>query len=167
METRKMMEMCTSFVLIAMILQIVGVATPSWMSGEIRQGVSSRAGLWRICAEAYDVEECVDWPTVPEWLDATRALGVLALLLMAASSGLSVFVLIKPDNRLTVTLATICCGLGAACSVTSFGVFVGKEDEQFPTEVYSYDYSFGLCVAAAAMGCIGSVLFLALFRRVH
>ncbi|XP_076456924.1 uncharacterized protein LOC143291138 [Babylonia areolata] len=159
MSPRLLAGIATGVMAVAMILQIVGVATPSWVSGKVQQGATSSAGLWRICATAQDKEACVDWPVVPDWLDASRAFGILSLLLMIAASGLGVFASMKHDSRGVLLLAAVSGGLGALCSLISFGVFAGEKDDSFPN-VFDYDYSFGLCVVAAVLGCIGSVICL-------
>ncbi|XP_076456925.1 uncharacterized protein LOC143291140 [Babylonia areolata] len=161
MAPRAIVMAGTGVVALAAILQIVGVATPSWISAT--ENVV-HFGLWRYCAKAtVDGDDtCIAFPDEPSWLLASRAMGIVAIVSMLSAAGFGAIILVKPDKEvLGLRISPSFSSIGASTSIISFAIFAGKFSDVFAQDssILHFDYSFGLCVAAAILSAIAGGLF--------
>ncbi|XP_076456927.1 uncharacterized protein LOC143291142 [Babylonia areolata] len=169
---------------LALILQIVGLATPAWVTFELTypvlgvQTVSYNIGLWKVCASGNCRKISFSSPTfgdddddddVPDWLNACRAFGILGVLAMAASLFCAVLTCVMSDKAKMFTLvAAGVAAVGAVCSMIEFAVYAREEPYLNQSSQHvSLGYSFILSVVAFVLAVVAVALFIVGQRKVQ
>ncbi|XP_033751725.1 uncharacterized protein LOC117335677 [Pecten maximus] len=152
---------------LALILHIVGLATPSWSAISVSvAGVSASQsiGLWSTCGTTAGNTECVSFDDVPnlevsDWLKACRAFGIIGVLAVAAAAILAVLctvALSKDSHKIAYILATVIAFVGAAACILSCIIWAGKVDDLIAG--LDLSYSFALSIVAGVLAGIGGIL---------
>ncbi|XP_076456936.1 uncharacterized protein LOC143291145 [Babylonia areolata] len=163
---------------LALILQIVGLATPAWTTyEEVRHRFSYESGLWNMCVNDICLKISLskrifgkgDDDDVPDLLYACRAFGILGVLEMAASLACAVLTCFMSDKAKMFTLvAAGAAAVGAVCSLIEFAVYAGKEpflNQSFLD--HRLGYSFALTVVAFVLAVVAVALFIVGQRKVQ
>lgn len=139
--------------LVALILQIVGVATPEWISAETQLGDMTQ-GLWEFCraGSCAKLEDLLYWET-PSWLEAVRAFGILAIFAIFACLVCVALICLMSDKPVFGLFAPIAAAAGAFCCLIAFAVFAGESSSS------DYGYSFALVIVAFLL-CIAAAVLL-------
>lgn len=66
MEASKLLLTGLVLLICAVIFQLIGLASPYWISTEIL-GLKAHSGLWKYCAivKLLDIDECADYVIIP------------------------------------------------------------------------------------------------------
>lgn len=143
-------------IIIAMVLDIAGFATISWMVYQITTN-SVRVGLWQMksCAGTACTEGSVSSSLKNENFTATQAFEIMAFvlfLLTPIAIGVYVFVRGARGNCLAITAIIMCFS-------ASFCGFVGMICWLvYVPDPYVVSYSLGLTVLASILACIAGLL---------
>jgi hypothetical protein len=140
---------------IALLLHIIGVATPEWVVGISNLNQRWNQGLWKIC-----VESVCD--TIPEYavlgkLKVVRAFAIIAVLLGATAGALlSINVLFSlkgnPPHRL-LAIGSLAASFAALVSII-ISVAVWGSLVKLGGGI-TFGYSFALCIVGGILMTIG------------
>ncbi|XP_076456931.1 uncharacterized protein LOC143291143 [Babylonia areolata] len=150
---------------LALLFQIVGLATPGWTTWEPFLGLpEGNEGLWEKCFG----DNCAKFTgDIPDWFSACRAFGILGVLAMAASLICAVLTCFMSDKAKMFTLvAAGAAAVGAVCSLIEFAVYAGK-DPFLSSQHISLGYSFALTVVAFVLAVVAVALFIVGQRKVQ
>ncbi|OWF56761.1 uncharacterized protein LOC110459277 [Mizuhopecten yessoensis] len=148
---------------LALILHIVGIATPNWSSYSASSGAVSTSlsyGLWKLCVEVNGVSECANYPNVQDWVKACQAFGIIGVLAVAGAAILEVLctiVLSKATHKVAFIAAAITAFVGAASIILSAIIWSAKVTEFGNTEL-DLSWSFGLSITGGVLAGIGGIL---------
>lgn len=143
---------------LALLLQIVGFATPAWITGTSIIRIQSstitvdfNSGLWSFC----NGDKCQDFDLSVDWLKAVRAFGVLGILAFVGSVVCAVLTCFFPGQKLFPMVAGVAAAAASVCIMIEFAVYAGE------IQVGSLDfgYSFALTIVAFLLGIVAAVLF--------
>ncbi|KAK7463935.1 hypothetical protein BaRGS_00038072, partial [Batillaria attramentaria] len=124
---------------VALIFQIVGLATTGWTSG--RTAVQSGFGF----------------VTVDDWLEACRAFSIIGLLVIVGSLVVGVLICFM-DNKMLPMIAAILAFVAAFCLLIEFAVFAGEYEDAVGDA--DLGYSFALTIVAFLLCIAAGVCFL-------
>ncbi|XP_061188435.1 uncharacterized protein LOC133196582 [Saccostrea echinata] len=149
------------FLFIALILDVIGVATPYWFYAE-KNGVKIYGGLWKSCLDISGSEEskCNKYEDVPDWLKAVRGFGFLGILVSTlALTSASLKICLK-DRVSLLIIAIILSFISALCSVVSIAVFARK----YPNLVIemirndlNFNFSFIFCALFIVLSAFAGI----------
>ncbi|XP_060598506.1 uncharacterized protein LOC132752216 [Ruditapes philippinarum] len=150
----------------ALLLCIVATAIPYWWSSD-----AVDVGLFRVCGSTILGNKCLEYSDTPDWLDATRAMMILAILSLGASILMSIlFGFIMKERQFLAILSALLCFAGAGLTILGVIIFGSKHPGDLYKVLYgdgSLHAGFGLAIIAAiAAGVSGMVVFLAKGRNV-
>ncbi|XP_069134021.1 uncharacterized protein [Argopecten irradians] len=153
---------------LALILQIVGLATPNWSSvSGSRSGitVTANVGLWKACSSISNTgSECVTYPDVLDWMKSSRAFAIIGMLGVAAAAileALCTIVLNKASHKMAYILATVTAFIGAAAIILSVIIWGVNNDELGTTadgSPYDLSWSLFISIVGGVLSGIGGVL---------
>ncbi|KAK7459686.1 hypothetical protein BaRGS_00038989 [Batillaria attramentaria] len=146
---------------VALIFQIVGLATTGWTSGRtaVQSGfgfvtVDVDRGLWSACSGS----SCADYSgDLPDWLEACRAFSIIGLLVIVGSLVVGVLICFM-DNKMLPMIAAILAFVAAFCLLIEFAVFAGEYEDAFGDA--DLGYSFALTIVAFLLCIAAGVCFL-------
>ncbi|XP_076456926.1 uncharacterized protein LOC143291141 [Babylonia areolata] len=156
---------------LALILQIVGAATPGWATKEVSTRVhgivvtiDASIGLWKSCqgdvCATISFGRAVD---LPAWFNACRAFSILGILVMAASLACTALICFLSDKaKMFALVAMAAAAAGAGCTLIEFAVFAGENPWTSSLD-FDLGYSFGLTIVACLL-CVASTLLFLLGR---
>ena len=132
---------------IGFIFNVISVATDYWVSASV-SGIGSNVGLWRSCADGFGCVT-VSVPDSPDWLNAARALTILAgLLALVVTAPLVVVatVLQKPAASVAAIVVALLPPLFLAAGILVWvgGVEIDLRPAAGPFVPITYDWSFAL-----------------------
>lgn len=161
MEASKLLLTALVLIICAFICQLIGLASPYWISFEIL-GIKAHSGLWKSCAivKLLDIDECADYEIITDWLKAVRAtsiMGFISLLVALVMTILKLFFLKDMKPALFAAIGT--AFIGALFILISIAVYAAKTGELTSHSVFEYHFAFVFCILAmlAALGA-GSVM---------
>ncbi|ESO93569.1 hypothetical protein LOTGIDRAFT_161675 [Lottia gigantea] len=131
------------FALVALVLDVVSVATPHWQSG---------SGLWQVCETVGSVTTCTSINGASDKFQTVRAFAVIGVLLGAAALGLLVLFICRYTQRRVKVVIISLSGLAALCTLIGFCIYTSIGGGG------SYEYSFILNVVSAVLYVIVAVL---------
>lgn len=126
---------------------IIGLATEYWLSGDV---LSRHVGLWKMCNNIACQSLTLD--LIPEWYNAVRGLGIMALCLHAvavvtgsccAGLGSNEFITFSFLSRLEEGSAIV----AGILMVGGLTLFARSTDTHPLFTAFHFDWSFWLCVA--------------------
>ncbi|XP_033751726.1 claudin-18-like [Pecten maximus] len=147
---------------LALVLQIAGLATPSWSSITASiKGVSASQsiGLWATCATEAGKSQCVSYTDVEDWLKVCRAFAIIGMLAVAAAAILEVLctvALSKDSHKIAYILATIIAFVGAGACILACIIWAAKVGDVLSG--LDLSYSFALSIVAGGLSGIGGIL---------
>ncbi|XP_069133574.1 claudin-4-like [Argopecten irradians] len=151
---------------IALILQIVGLATPNWSSVSATisgQTITQSNGLWAVCASSNGEKQCQNYDIVEDWVVACRAFAIIGMATVAAAAILEVLctvALSKSSHKIAYILDVIIAFLGAGAVILACIIWAAKISDSGASAGLSLElsYSFGLSIAAGLLSGIGGIL---------
>eukprot|EP00745_Piridium_sociabile_P037219 TRINITY_DN6747_c0_g1_i3.p1 TRINITY_DN6747_c0_g1~~TRINITY_DN6747_c0_g1_i3.p1 ORF type:complete len:159 (-),score=31.67 TRINITY_DN6747_c0_g1_i3:53-529(-) len=132
---------------LALLFQIIGVATPGWI---VVSASDYKSGLWESCVGG----RCTKFDDVGDSAKACRAFGILGIFAMAASFACGLLICFMSDMKIFTLLAPLAAAAGAFCAMIEFAVYAGEADS-----TKYLDYSFALTVVAFVLCGAAAVLF--------
>ncbi|OWF56760.1 uncharacterized protein C16orf52 homolog [Mizuhopecten yessoensis] len=148
---------------LALILHIVGLATPSWATNSGSSGgISFRvtAGLWKQCNTVHGETECIIYPQPEDWQKACQAFGIIGVLAVSAAAileGLCTVLLTKSKHKIFFIATTLLAFLGAGSIILTAIIWAAKIFELQLTDLV-LSWSFGLSIAGAVLSGVGGIL---------
>ena len=138
------------------IICIISLATPYWFS-QSASGQSFYFGLWRFCLSQGPVTACDD-VKASSWINATRAMVIISVLLTLFTIALGVASIIK--KKVPFSFAAAASALAqAGAMLVGLAIFTGKIHEE--NDSYSGLYwSFGIGWASIVFYMMGMVGFI-------
>lgn len=164
MEASKLLLTGLVLIICAFICQLIGLASPYWVSYEIL-GIKVHTGLWKTCTKVklLDIDECADYDSeiTPDWLKAVRAtsiLGFVSLLVALVVTILKLFFLKNMKPALFAVIGT--AFIGALFILISIAVYSSKIGDFGLSQItYDYHFAFVFCIMAMlAAVAAGSVM---------
>ncbi|XP_060066731.1 uncharacterized protein LOC132547015 [Ylistrum balloti] len=147
---------------LALILHIVGLATPHWSSHSVtEQGITIGAvvGLWKGCLSENGASQCTSYDDVPGWLNGCRAFGIIGVLAVAAAAileALCTIALSKDTHKIAFILSTITAFVGAGSIILCAIIWAAKASDLSSTGDLAW--SFGLSIAGGVLAGLGGLL---------
>ncbi|KAK7091668.1 hypothetical protein V1264_009324 [Littorina saxatilis] len=143
---------------IALVFQIVGVATASWVTAD-SDVIDARSGLWKTCSGIFG---CLSYGSdVPDWMNACRAFGILGILLLVVCCLMGVLSCFSDNDKLPLMAAVVSFAAGL-CVLIEFALYADKVDIGAG---FKYGYSFALTVTACILAVVAGICFILSRRR--
>ncbi|XP_053372722.1 uncharacterized protein LOC123561541 [Mercenaria mercenaria] len=144
-------------IIVALVIQILGVALPYWYQKENSSGTSVNGGLWKYCSETLNVKKCIDMENAADWIEACRAFQIIGLLILVASLVLCIIVLfIKNDMKVLKLINWILCF--CACGFIIIGIIIYGAEASGVFEEYSG--AFAITIISGIVALVAGVVCL-------
>ncbi|XP_062584165.1 uncharacterized protein LOC134250907 [Saccostrea cucullata] len=152
------------FLLTALILDVIGVAAPYWIYGEI-SGLKLYAGLWKECVTS-DINGqkksgCIKYGDdidVPDWLKAVQAFGLLGIFTLTFALISAILRIRFKDRSLVLIVAIILSFISAVCTIVSIAVYAGKYPElRNDRSFVKFSFAFAFCAVSIVLSAIGGI----------
>ncbi|KAL3837017.1 hypothetical protein ACJMK2_022409 [Sinanodonta woodiana] len=170
--------------IVAGIIHIVGLATPYWHIEELDRpdltGPGFRNGhfgLWVQClSRTLTAFDCTSYPETKAFLQATRAMEILAILCGSVSvvvTGLVIFLKVQKFQTLLMILAVASAfagGLFGIIGVIVYGVTIDENPVIYINNLQyrlTVSYSLALCAISSSFCIVASVLSGIGIRQMH
>ncbi|KAL8610666.1 hypothetical protein ACOMHN_047235 [Nucella lapillus] len=146
---------------LAFVLELVGLVTPGWCALTVGEKGEVMMGLWEFCYELpnFTCENLEQMWAIQGWMEACRAMGVLAVLVMVGCL-ITIVLLSFLPRFLFLFAAAPWCALSAGLLIyIQFAIFVG-EMERTRNSIgrnFYYEYAFVLTVVAFVFSLFASV----------
>ncbi|XP_061172620.1 uncharacterized protein LOC133181966 [Saccostrea echinata] len=150
--------------IIALVIDIVGFASPYWIKGESSIDgikVEAHGGLWKYCISSdfsgQDVSNCNQVVTNAGWFKAVQAfacLGLICLLIAVVALPIK----LRLDKASLLHLSAGLTFAGAICILISIAVFAAKEKESGATG--HFHFAFAFCVIAMILAIPAGILII-------
>lgn len=146
------LKICFILIIVALIIQILGVALPYWYDVDNDRG-SSYGGLWKDCWEIGNSKDCSNIKNEADWLAATQAFEIIGLLILVAALVCCIIVIfIKNDLKILKLINWILCF--CACGFIIIGIIIyGAES---PTSDFSG--AFAITIIAGIIALVAGIL---------
>ncbi|XP_046342989.1 uncharacterized protein LOC124123847 [Haliotis rufescens] len=143
----------------ALLFDVIGFATDSWMTGSLNSGfigsIDLSMGLFKRCAAAV----CVSMDTDEDWLKGTKALVILGFLLgLGSLAVIIVYLFFKTDQMLFKTVGLALSFAAAGFTIIGIIVFAAKGTEEYKT--MNLSWSFALTIIGGLLYCATGIVLL-------
>ncbi|XP_045209928.1 uncharacterized protein LOC123561540 [Mercenaria mercenaria] len=144
-------------IIVALVIQILGVALPYWYQKEYSSSVSANGGLFRFCTEISNTKSCSNIENASDWWQAVQAFEIIGLLILVASLVLCIIVLfIKNDMKVLKLINWILCF--CACGFIIIGIIIYGAEASGVLEEYSG--AFAITIIAGIVALVAGVVCL-------
>ncbi|XP_062584157.1 uncharacterized protein LOC134250905 [Saccostrea cucullata] len=149
------------FLLMALILDVIGVAAPYWIYGEAN-GLKVYAGLWKQCLSAntpdLKISKCTEYGDVPDWFKSVRASGLLGIFISVIALISAILKIRFKDRVFVLIIVIILSFLSAVCTMVSIAVYAGKyhASEKYSSFV-KFSFAFAFCAVSIVLSAIAGI----------
>ncbi|XP_078320945.1 epithelial membrane protein 1-like [Crassostrea virginica] len=149
----------------AVIFQLIGLASPYWITFNVGSLVEVYMGLWKYCTEIIQlkVSTCQDsTENISEgWFSSVKAMTILGLLALLVALGMTIMkMFVLKDSKVALFVAVGTAFAGAVFILISIAVFAVKVNDQLEGLEFSYHFGFAFCILAMLAGIGAGCLML-------
>lgn len=135
----------------ALVFQIIGLASPYWISYKGIGSANTYSGLWKTCTEIQKTT-CTDIADKEDWMEAVQAMSILGFLVLVVAVVMTVLKLfVMKDNKPVLFAGIGTSFAGGIFILIAVAVYAAKTNDLLDKLNVEFDYHFAFAFSIIAM----------------
>ncbi|XP_065940506.1 epithelial membrane protein 2 [Magallana gigas] len=151
MDAPVMLIVALVLTICALVFQIIGLASPYWISYKGFGSANAYSGLWKTCTEIQKTT-CTDIADKEDWMGAVQAMSILGFLVLVVAVVMTVLKLfVMKDNKPVLFAGIGTSFAGGIFILIAVAVYAAKTNDRFDKLNIEFDFHFAFAFSIIAM----------------